>query len=83
MKPGQNEGYAILRITDDGPGVNGEDLQHIFECFYRGDASRTRAGDGSGLGLSIVNQIIEGHHGKLKAENRGGLSITIWLPLCD
>lgn len=73
--------YAVMRITDDGPGVKEEDLRHIFECFYRGDESRTRSGDGSGLGLSIVKQIVEGHHGKLAAENRGGLSITIWLPL--
>lgn len=75
--------YAVMRFTDDGPGVKEEDLQHIFECFYRGDASRTRAGDGSGLGLSIVKQIIEGHGGKLMAENREGLSITIWIPLCN
>ncbi len=83
VETGQNDGYAIMRIMDDGPGVNSEDLQHIFECFYRGDASRTRPGDGSGLGLSIVKQIVEGHNGKLKAENRGGLSITIWIPLCE
>ena len=83
VETGQDDGYAIMRITDDGPGVNTEDLQHIFECFYRGDASRTRPGDGSGLGLSIVKQIVEGHNGKLKAENRGGLSITIWIPLCE
>lgn len=83
VETGREDDYAVLRITDDGPGVNIDDLQHIFECFYRGDASRTRAGDGSGLGLSIVKQIVEGHNGKLKAENRGGLSIIIWIPFCE
>jgi len=77
----QNENHAIMKITDDGPGVMIEDLKHIFECFYRGDASRTKPGDGSGLGLSIVKQIVEGHDGWIQAKNEEGLSISIGIPI--
>lgn len=75
------EANQVVTITDDGPGVNAQSISKIFQCFYRGDASRTNPGKGSGLGLSIVREIIEGHGGRIKAVNKGGLSIIIELPL--
>ena len=70
-----------IRVADDGPGVPEADLEHIFNSFYRGDASRTKPGSGSGLGLAIVKQIVEGHGGKICAYNDHGLVIVITLPL--
>lgn len=81
IKTYKQDDYAAVSITDDGEGVPEEDLSQIFECFYRGDAARTKPGEGNGLGLSIVKQIIEGHGGNIRAENNDGLSIIILLPL--
>jgi len=78
---GMEEGFAFFRFSDDGPGVFDGELERIFECFYRGDMSRTRPAEGSGLGLSIVKQIVEGHGGRVTAYNNKGLTVTIWLPL--
>ena len=72
--------YIALTIADNGAGVKDEDLEQIFECFYRGDASRTKPGEGSGLGLSIAKTIVEMHNGKIEAKNENGLSITIYIP---
>lgn len=76
----QNENLKIL-VADDGPGVPERELSDIFNIFYRGDASRTKPENGSGLGLAIVKQIIEGHHGVIRAYNEKGLVIEIILPM--
>ncbi len=57
-----------VTVTDTGPGIDVEDLNHVFERFYR--SSEARSTSGSGLGLSIVNQIVEGHGGEVFARNR-------------
>lgn len=77
------ETMAFIKIVDDGDGVPEEKLPYIFDCFYRADSSRTKPEKGSGLGLSIVKQIIVGHNGIIKAENDGGLAILIWLPIAE
>lgn len=79
----EHDGMIITRIKDDGPGVEEEALPFLFDCFYRADVSRTQPGKGSGLGLSIVKQIVAGHKGIVKAENDNGLAILIRLPLFD
>lgn len=79
LEDGQEE--LVIQVSDDGPGVPEEELSHIFTSFYRGDQARTRPGEGSGLGLSIVKKIIEGHHGTITARNMQGLTMTICLPL--
>ncbi|WP_192874943.1 ATP-binding protein [Ignatzschineria cameli] len=76
------ERFFIINVHDDGPGVLEKDLPQIFEPFYRGE----RPADfndygGSGLGLAIVTRLVESHHGKVKAVNDHGLSITITLPI--
>lgn len=72
----------LLKISfaDDGDGVPEEQLNRIFEIFYRGDKSRTRPENGSGLGLAVVKRIVEGHGGAVSARNDGGLCIEILLP---
>jgi signal transduction histidine kinase len=72
-----------VSVSDTGPGISPEDLDHIFERFFRGDASRSRAVGGSGLGLAIVKQWVEAHGGRVWAENRleGGARFTLRLPI--
>jgi two-component system sensor histidine kinase MprB len=67
-------GVAVT-VRDRGPGVNPEDLPHIFDRFYRAVEARTQPG--SGLGLSIVDEIVRSHRGMVFARNRddGGLEI--------
>ncbi|MDO5518294.1 MAG: HAMP domain-containing sensor histidine kinase [Clostridium sp.] len=74
---------AVLEISDNGQGVNEEMLDKLFDSFYRGDPSRTRSGEGSGLGLSISKYIVEAHEGKIEAFNREGLTIKITLPIAS
>ena len=59
-----------LIIADEGPGIAPEDLDHIFEQFYRGDKSRNRASGGSGIGLSLAKSFVEAQDGTITARNR-------------
>lgn len=71
----------VLKIKDDGPGVLEENLQRLFNSFYREDSSRTNSSEGSGLGLSICEYIIKAHKGTIIAKNMNGLAIIITLPI--
>lgn len=74
----------ILAVQDDGIGLAAESLPHIFERFYRVDKSRSRAGGGSGIGLTISQHVVEAHNGRLTATSPGinqGSTFTITLPL--
>ena len=64
--------YAVLVISDDGPGVPTEDRERIFERFTRLDDSRSRHTGGSGLGLSIAREIAERHDGTIEVESGSG-----------
>lgn len=73
---------ARIRVEDDGPGIPPDKLEKIFDRFYTDRPAGAAFGNNSGLGLSIVAQIIETHRGKVYAENReaGGARFTIDLP---
>ena len=77
------EQQAVLLLEDSEPGVDAGDLDRLFDRFYRVDASRARAGGGSGLGLSICRTIVEAHQGEISAQasSLGGLRIRVALPL--
>ncbi len=61
-----------LELSDDGPGVPEEERDKIFDTFFRGDKARQNPGNGSGLGLSIVREIMKGHGGQIWAEEGVG-----------
>jgi signal transduction histidine kinase len=71
---------AELRLSDDGPGVTAEQLEKLFDVFYRSDPSRNKKG--SGIGLAIGRKIIERMGGAIHAElpEAGGLAVVIRLP---
>lgn len=75
-------GQGCLTIENDGPGIDPKHLPHLFERFYRGDASRNRATGGSGLGLAICKSIVDSLGGQITLANRpqGGTMTTIRLP---
>jgi two-component system phosphate regulon sensor histidine kinase PhoR len=64
---------VIVRVTDNGEGIEKENIPRLFERFYRVDKSRTRKEGGSGLGLSIVKHIIEAHNEKIYVESEYGV----------
>jgi signal transduction histidine kinase len=72
-----------ITIDDDGPGIPEQELQRVFEPFYRVEASRGRDTGGVGLGLAIALSIIEAHGGTLTLANRptGGVRATVTLPV--
>jgi histidine kinase len=73
-----------IAVQDNGIGISAESLPHIFERFYRVDKSRSRAGGGSGIGLTISKHIVEAHGGHLAAVSPGlnqGSTFTIVLPV--
>ncbi|MBT8059275.1 MAG: HAMP domain-containing protein [Gammaproteobacteria bacterium] len=75
-------GQLEIVLEDSGPGVSDEQLSRLFERFYRGEGSRSRATGGSGLGLAICRNIVEAHGGTIEAGHSGlgGLKIRILLP---
>lgn len=77
-------GMILLSVADNGIGIGKEDLFHIFEPFYRADMSRVRRikRSGSGLGLTIVNEIVRVHHGKIQIQSalKQGTTASVFLP---
>jgi len=79
------ENEVEIRIQDTGPGIGAEDIQHVFDRFYRADKSRQRDSGGLGLGLAIAKSIVENHGGRIWAESPedSGTTFVIMLPVVD
>jgi two-component system OmpR family sensor kinase/two-component system sensor histidine kinase BaeS len=75
----QSGNTVSLQVNDNGPGVPAGDLPHLFERFWRGEKSRSRASGGAGLGLAITRQLVEAQGGSIAAETlpAGGLRVSI------
>ena len=75
-------GEATLEVADRGPGMTAEEVERVFERFWRADDSRTRASGGAGLGLSIVAAVAEAHGGtaSVDAAPGAGAAFTVRLP---
>jgi two-component system sensor histidine kinase BaeS len=69
-------GGLSVSVSDTGPGIADADLPRVFERFYRGEASRSRATGGSGLGLAIVKAVVEAHAGSVSVETALGRGTT-------
>lgn len=76
---------CVAAFADDGPGMAPEDLERIFEPFFRGDASRTRPEDGSGMGLAFVQRAMRlmGGDARARANEGSGLVIELEFPLAE
>ena len=75
---------VVLTVEDNGIGIPDEDMEHIFERFYRVDKMRSRAIGGTGLGLSIVRDTVEHRGGSITAAHHPsghGTVFTVRLPL--
>ena len=71
---------SYVSVADNGPGLSTEDQLHIFERFYRVDSSRQRSSDdGSGLGLSIVDEVMKAHGGAVSVASEPGKGATFTL----
>ncbi len=81
QEAGQN--YLHICVRDAGPGIAEDQLERVFEPFYRVESSRSRDTGGTGLGLTIALNIARQHNGKLQLRNlpEGGLEVTLSLPL--
>lgn len=69
-------GFVRVTVQDSGEGIPSEDLSHVFERFYRGDKSRSRATGGAGLGLAIAKGIVEAHGGSIAVQSQPGQGAT-------
>ena len=81
----QGDEDVILTVEDTGIGIPEEALEHVFERFYRVDKARSRAAGGSGLGLSIVQELVRRNYGHISVARRpeGGTCFTVTFPRFD
>ncbi len=79
----QQQGHQlVITIQDDGPGIPEDEISEICKAFYRSKSMRNHSSTGSGLGLTVTQEVVNDHNGKLSIENINphGLSVTITLP---
>jgi two-component system OmpR family sensor kinase/two-component system sensor histidine kinase BaeS len=75
------DGTVRVSVADTGSGISSEDLPYIFERFWRGEKSRSRAGGGTGLGLAIAKQLVEIHSGTIGVDTEAGKGSSFWFTL--
>ena len=77
------DGHAVIEVRDHGPGIDPDDLDHLFEPFFRGERSRNRDTGGIGLGLSSVRGVARAHGGDATIANHpdGGALARVTLPV--
>ncbi len=83
MSAGARDGEVWCAVKDNGIGIPKEDVNKVFDRFYRVDKARSRESGGTGLGLSIAREIVAHHGGRieLKSSAGQGTEITVWLPV--
>lgn len=84
LSSNKTDGHVLIYVQDQGPGINKDDIEHIFERFYRTDYSRAKVNaPGYGLGLAIAKQIVSDHHGSIDVVSKinRGTTFIIRLPI--
>jgi signal transduction histidine kinase/ActR/RegA family two-component response regulator len=84
VRIGTENDQVVLTVEDTGQGIEASFLPHIFELFRQADASTSRAHSGMGIGLAVVKQLVDLHHGSIAVNSAGvgkGTTFTIKLPL--
>jgi heavy metal sensor kinase len=77
----RRNGWAVLSVADDGPGLSPVEQELVFERFWRSDSSRSRESGGAGLGLAIVRRIAESHGGEVGVTSSPGAGATFEIRL--
>jgi len=77
----KKEEYYILKVEDDGCGINKKDLPLIFDRFFRADKSRSRKDSGTGLGLSIVKMICDIHDFDIEVQSIVGIGTSVTIKI--
>jgi two-component system phosphate regulon sensor histidine kinase PhoR len=75
----QQEDVVVFSVNDTGVGIPADDLNRIFERFYKAD--RARSGGGTGLGLAITRHLVEAHGGKIWVESVEGQGSTFYFSI--
>ena len=77
------QGFVEILVSDTGPGIPPDQLNHIFDRFYQVDSSNTRAHEGTGIGLALVHELVLLHYGAISVESASGAGtqFTIQFPL--
>lgn len=68
---------AVITIEDRGIGIDGSEIEHIFERFFRGEEARLMVPGGIGLGLPLAKSIVDAHHGKISVSSERGVGTTV------
>ncbi len=81
----RKEDIAVFSVRDEGQGIPADSIPHIFDRFYRVDKARSRSTGGSGLGLSIVKELVQKHEGEISVDSIVGMgsTFTLRLPVFD
>jgi two-component system OmpR family sensor kinase len=76
------DGMAVIRVSDSGPGLPPDQAAHVFERFWRADKARSRGQGGSGLGMAIVAALVQAHGGDVRFDSsvESGSTVTVRLP---
>ena len=73
---GDPPGEVTLEVADEGPGLDAEHIERVFERFYRVDTSRSTDRGGTGLGLAVVAALVAAHHGRVEVVSAPGEGAT-------
>jgi two-component system CheB/CheR fusion protein len=80
------DGHAMIRVTDNGRGIEPQMLPQIFDLFVQGDQTLARSEGGLGIGLTLLRSLVDLHKGRVEAHSDGpgsGSVFTVWIPLAE
>ena len=81
MSAGRKDDVVWVSVRDNGIGIPKDDMERVFERFYRVDKARSRESGGTGLGLSIASEIVSRHNGEISIHSKLGKGTTITMTL--